>query len=445
MDTCNLHVVVGLGVTGLSCVRYLLEKKYSVVVMDTRLNPPALAELQASYPRCNVILGKLEEAVLAQAKVIILSPGVALSTPAIAKQRDRGVHVIGDLDLFFLAAKAPVIGITGTNAKSTVTTLVGLMAKAAGVAVQVGGNLGVPVLDLLADSAQLYVLELSSFQLDTLNAGKLNIAALLNITPDHLDRYPSFADYQASKQRIFSDCDIAIYNRDDVLTYPQKTGFKQQYCFTLQTPRENEFGLIAKSEEEYLAFDKTLLLNIKSLPVRGRHYQANALAALAIGYSIGLPFAPMISALEQFSGLAHRCQLVRELSGVKWFNDSKGTNVGATLAAIEGLGPTLRDGKLILLAGGVGKGSDFSPLLSAVASYTRLVILIGEAACEIELALRGKVRCVHANSLEKAVLRAQQEAIPNDAVLLSPACASYDMFRNFEHRGDVFTALVSAL
>ena len=441
----NLYIIVGLGITGLSCAQYLAQKNIPFVIMDTRDTPPKLAEFKKMFPDVSIIVGKLEDAVLDQADKIIISPGISLQTPSIARQITRGVPVIGDMELFAQSVKAPVIAITGTNAKSTVTTLVGEMAAAAGLKVQVGGNLGIPVLDLLSPTdTELFVLELSSFQLETLHSLKPQVATVLNITEDHMDRYATLEDYTKAKQHIYSNCQLAVCNRDDELTDCGHQNKKQKITFTLNQPEKNEFGLVTKNNEIYLAFENQLLMPVKELPILGRHYQINALAALAIGYAYGLPMEPMLQVLRTFTGLPHRCQLVRDLHGVLWYNDSKGTNVGATLAAIEGLGKEI-EGKLILIAGGVGKNADFTPLVAPIAHYVKAAILIGEAAPILNAIISDRVEVYFAKSMQEAVIESAKIAKKGDMVLLSPACASLDMFTNFEHRGQVFTEAVQGL
>jgi UDP-N-acetylmuramoylalanine--D-glutamate ligase len=440
----ELHVIVGLGVTALSCARFLDAHNIPFAFIDTRTNPPNLDRLTQQFPGRQISLGSLDETLLDSAAKIIVSPGVSIKEPALARQIAKGKTVVGDIELFADVVSAPVIAITGTNAKSTVTTLVGKMALAAGLRSQMGGNLGVPALDLITkDNPELYVLELSSFQLETTHSLRPRVAALLNITPDHMDRYTTLNDYTDAKHRVFNHCEIAVCNRDDPAT-DTKSFAQEKIKFTLQTPREKEFGLVLNQRESYLAFEDKLLMPVRELPILGRHYQANALAALAIGYSVGLRMAPMIETLISFNGLEHRCQLVKEGNGVRWYNDSKGTNVGATLAAIEGLGPEI-DGKLILIAGGVGKNADFTPLVPGIAKYVRTVILIGEAAPMLADVLTDRVEICFAKSMQEAVALAAQVASPGDSVLLSPACASFDMFNNFEHRGDVFTEVVKGL
>ncbi len=444
-DSANLHVVVGLGASGYSCARYLSKQGIPVAITDSRQNPPNLSEFQQLFPQIPVSLGKLDEALLTRAAKIIMSPGISLHEPAIASQLSRRIPVIGDIELFAEATRGcPVIAITGTNAKSTVTTLVGEMARASHLAVQVGGNLGVPALELLTTpSPDLFVLELSSFQLETTYSLAPKVATILNITPDHMDRYATLEDYSQAKQRIYSQAEVAVCNRDDAATECHEA-VKRKLYFTLNAPRENEFGLIKKEGDSYLAFEDQLLISVRELPILGRHYQANALASLAIGYGYGFPMESMLQTLRHFKGLAHRCQLVRERRQVSWYNDSKGTNVGATLAAIDGLGPEVQ-GKLILIAGGIGKNADFSSLVPSIEKYVKSVILIGEAAPILAEVLGDCVDIRAAKSMEEAVIEADLLAHSGDCVLLSPACASFDMFKNFEHRGDVFVKAVLAL
>ena len=441
----DLHVIVGLGVSGFSSAQYLKERGIPIAVIDSRANPPQLAAFQKLYPDVPVSVGQLDSPLLDKAECIILSPGIALREPAIEKQIKRGIPVIGDIELFARAVEVPVIAITGTNAKSTVTTLVGKMADAAGFEAQTGGNLGIPALDLLKNSAaKVFVLELSSFQLETTHSLKPRVATVLNISPDHMDRYDTVDDYQQAKYRIYQNCQIAVCNRDDPLTECNDQGLKKKLHFTLNTPADGEFGLLTRNNITYLAHGENPLLAVHELPVMGKHYQANALAALAIGHGFGLSFSPMLNVLREFTGLPHRCQLVRELDNVKWYNDSKGTNVGATEAAIRGLGSEIT-GKLVMIMGGVGKNADFTPLAPALQKYSRHVVLIGDASNEIATVLEKKVPCTYATSMDDAISKAKALAKPDDSVLLSPACASFDMFTNYEHRGEVFTESVKKL
>lgn len=444
-NTPNLHAVIGLGITGLSCIRYLHKLGIPFVIVDSREVPPNLAEIKQEFPEVECFLGKLDNKTFEQVETLVVSPGISLKEPVIADQIAKGKTVIGDIELFAQAAEAPIIAITGTNAKSTVTTLVGEMAAQAGVKVQVGGNLGTPALDLLNPvGTELYVLELSSFQLETTHTLAPQVATVLNVTPDHMDRYDDLEDYRLAKFRVYSDCQVAVCNRDDPNTDCGDQYAQRKLCFTLNTPGTDEFGLISKNNETYLAFENTLLMPVRELPILGRHYQANALASLAIGYGYGLPFESMLRTLRDFKGLPHRCQLVRERQGVRWYNDSKGTNTGATIAAIEGLGAEIT-GKLILIAGGVGKNADFTTMVPAIEKYVKTVVLIGEAAPVIANVIGERAEIRFAKTMQEAVAISEQIAQPGDSVLLSPACASFDMFKNFEHRGEVFTDIVGQL
>lgn len=434
----KFYVVVGLGITGFSCIRYLKKLNQQVGATDSRSNPPYQEETEKKFPDVDLRLGMIDETLLDKADVIVLSPGVSLKEPSIAKQLQQGKTVIGDIELFAQinqTKKVPIIAITGTNAKSTVTSLVGEMGQKAGLKTKVGGNLGTPVLDLFDELANLYVLELSSFQLETTHSLKAHVASILNITPDHLDRYDSFEAYQTAKHRIYQNCQVAVYNRDDTLTDCKHC--QNKISFTLHAPLLKEFGIITKQEQLYLAHGDNILISVRELPFKGKHEYANALASLAIGHAMGFDMDVMLKALQEFKGLAHRCQFVRHYHNISWYNDSKGTNVGATNAALIGLGSAIK-GKIILIAGGVGKNADFSTLLPAIKKYSRHVVLIGEAAKDIAKIIANHIDFSYAKDMEEAVSISAQKAQPSDSVLLSPACASFDMFKNYEHRGEVF-------
>lgn len=445
MQSINQHtqVVVGLGKSGLSLVRFLARQGQSFAVVDSRENPPELATLQRDYPDVAVHCGALSADLLSVAQVLYVSPGLPLSTPAIQAAIARGVKISGDIDLFAQHARAPIVAITGSNAKSTVTTLVGQMFAAAGLHVAIGGNLGVPALDLLDDSVDVYVMELSSFQLETTSHLKARVAVCLNISEDHMDRYADLEGYIAAKQRVFNHAQAVVINRDDQASQPQHTD-AAVISFGLSEPAAGEFGLRQQSGTSYLAYGDELLLPVSQLKIRGSHNQANALAALALGQSMGLGMTTMLAALQVFPGLAHRCQWLRKLHGVDWYNDSKATNVGAALAAIEGLSANMQ-GKLVLIAGGEGKGADFSSLKAPVAQYCRAVIVLGRDAQRMAQALGDAVLIERVATLEEAVQRAAQLAQAGDSVVLAPACASLDMFKNFEERGDVFSQAVGRL
>jgi len=440
----QFRIVVGLGKSGMSVVRHLARRGQPFAVVDTRANPPELATLQAQYPEIEVRCGEMDVDFLCRASELLVSPGLAVSTPALQAAAARGVKLSGDIELFAREARAPIVATTGSNAKSTVTTLVGEMAQAAGRKVAVGGNLGTPALDLLNDDVELYVLELSSFQLETTEQLNAEVATCLNVSEDHMDRYAGLPAYHQAKHRIFRGARQVVVNRDDRLSRPLVGEEVPVWSFGLGKPDFKGFGLIEENGEKHLAFQFEVLMPARELKMRGAHNQSNALAALALGHAVGLPFAAMLQTLRTFAGLPHRCQWVGERAAVSYYDDSKATNVGAALAAIGGLGADI-DGKLVLIAGGDGKGADFSALREPIARYCREVILLGRDAGRLASVLQDAVALKRVQGLEEAVQRAAECALPGDAVLLSPACASLDMFRNFEERGRLFAAAVEAL
>lgn len=438
----KLKVVVGIGVTGLSVARHLTRLGERFVMCDTRQQPPGLEQLKADMPDVSVMLGELSSDALLTADEVILSPGLTRQHPAVQQALAADIPVINDIELFARSANAPIIAITGSNGKSTVTTLVGGMCADAKVVAGVGGNLGVAALDLLQSDAQLYVLELSSFQLESVQALNAEVAVVLNISADHMDRYNGLLDYHQAKHRIFIGARQVVMNRDDALTNPLVGDGVKQWSFGLGQPDFKGFGLRQHEGESWLYYQFDPLMPERELGIKGRHNCANALAALALGTACGLPMASMLDTLRRFKGLDHRCQVVGEVGGVSYINDSKATNVGATLAAITGLA---RGENLILIAGGQGKGQDFAPLAAALPGAVKQLVLMGEDAPAIDRAVGGVVDTVHATSLTAAVAAASQVAVAGDIVLLSPACASFDMFSGFEDRGRQFAAAVEAL
>ena len=432
-------LVIGLGVTGKSVARYLTARGDTPWLVDSRENPPGLDELRHDYPASPLFTGKFDSDLFGGAECLIVSPGVPLNTPAIQEAMANGVEVLGDVELFARQVNAPTVAITGSNGKSTVTTLVGNMAVAAGIKTAVGGNLGTPALDLLAQNAGLYVLELSSFQLETTVSLEPAAAAVLNISPDHMDRYANLSEYSAAKQRIYKNAETAVINLDDERVRSMSPRGRV-IGFTLSEPGPGDFGLRWFDQEAWLCHGEHRLMKEGELRIGGRHNTANALAALALGTAIGLPIDNMLDTLREFQGLPHRTQWAGEYRGVKWYNDSKGTNIGASRAAIEGL-----PGKLVLIAGGDGKGADFAELRSVVADKVRAVVLIGRDAPLIEKALSGAAPIYHAGDMREAVAVADAHARSGDSVLLSPACASFDMFRDYRQRGEVFMAAVREL
>ena len=436
-------LVVGLGKTGLSCVRYLCEKGRDVAVADSRLSPPGLDELRAEWPDLPVYLGEFDADLFAGFNELVVSPGISVAEPAIRGAADKGAVIRGDIDLFSEVADAPIIAITGSNGKTTVTTLVGEMARAAGRRVEVGGNIGTPALELLGRGADLYVLELSSFQLETTQELNALAATVLNVSDDHMDRYPDKMAYFQAKQRIFNGCQNAVVNLDDALSTPMARDNLRFLCFGFHRVNPDTFSTRDDDEGTWITFGFDNLLLAEDLGLMGRHNISNVMAALALGHAAGLPMDVMLETAKRFRGLPHRCEFVRRLGEVDYINDSKGTNVGATAAAIESLAPA--GGKIVLIAGGEGKGADFSLLADPVSAHCRAIVLIGADAEIIATALGNRVETVNAADIADAVQTAKKLAEPGDRVLLSPACASFDMFRDYGDRGDRFRQQVEGL
>jgi UDP-N-acetylmuramoylalanine--D-glutamate ligase len=433
-------VIVGLGRTGLSAARYLNAQGWRLAVTDTRERPPELAALGALEASIPARLGALDDSLLEGALCVVASPGVSLGLPFFAAARRRGLEIVGDIELFARAADAPVAGITGTNGKSTVTTLLARMAQRAGLSVRVGGNLGEPALDLLSPGTALYVLELSSFQLETATHLACRAATVLNVTADHLDRYASIEEYAAAKARIFARCDTAVVNLDDPLVMAMPRGARRTLSFSLRASVGADYAVAEQDGIWWLTRRGTQLLPVARIRIKGLHNAANALAALALGEALELPLAPMLKELEEFPGLPHRSQWVAEVRGVTYINDSKGTNVGATLAAVGGMA-----GPLVMIAGGDGKNQDFAPLAAAFRGKVRHTVLIGRDAPRLARALAGVSTVETCATLAQAVAAAARAARPGDTVLLSPACASLDMFRDYTQRGAEFARAVGEL
>jgi UDP-N-acetylmuramoylalanine--D-glutamate ligase len=434
-------VVVGLGKTGASCVRWLAKRGLPVQATDSRRAPPGLALLGELGEGLDLRLGGFDLSLLDGASRLLVSPGVSLAEPIAVLARARGIEILGEIVLSARDARAPVLAVTGTNGKSTVTSLVAHMAQAAGRRVLAGGNLGEPALDLLEQpTPDLYVLELSSFQLETTSSLTLRAAVVLNVTADHLDRYPSIEAYAAAKERIFAHAATLVLNADDPLVAAMQVRHAAPVLRFSLLRADADFGLVVAHGSSHLARRGEPLLDVSRLKISGAHNAANALAALALGEAAGLPYGAMLAALESFPGLAHRSAWVADRDGVRYIDDSKGTNVGATIAAVAG---TSRP--LIVIAGGEGKGQDFTPLAAAFRGRVRRAVLIGKDAAAIGRVLAGVCAVEFAGSMQEAVAAAARAALPGDLVLLSPACASLDMFRDYAHRGDVFAAAVRAL
>ncbi|MFW1786041.1 UDP-N-acetylmuramoyl-L-alanine--D-glutamate ligase [Acinetobacter nosocomialis] len=441
----GLKVVAGLGISGVSAVNFLHEQGYQVAVTDSRPTPPGHDQIPADV---KISFGQLDQELLLQAEEIILSPGLAPQLPEIQAAIAKGISVVGDIQLLRRATDVPIVAITGSNAKSTVTTLMGLMAKDAGKKVAVGGNLGRPALDLLKDQPELLVLELSSFQLETTSHLNAEVAVVLNMSEDHLDRHGNMLEYHQAKHRIFQGVKKVVFNRDDALSRPLVPDTTPMQSFGLNAPDLNQYGVLRDADGTlWLARGLQRLIKSSDLYIQGMHNVANALACLALGEAIGLPMESMLETLKHFKGLEHRCEYVKTVHDVRYYNDSKGTNVGATLAAIDGLGAAIevKKGKVALILGGQGKGQDFTLLRSSIEKYAKVVVLIGEDAPVIEQAIQGATKILHAATLKEAVELCQRETQAEDVVLLSPACASFDMFKSYNDRGQQFVACVNSL
>ena len=443
-------LILGLGETGLSMARWLEANGAQLRVADTRAEPPGLAELKRLAPRAEVICGPFKNSLLRHVDMIALSPGVPVADPLVQHALDKQIPLVGDIELFAQALpesnRPKIVAITGSNGKTTVTSMVGAMCRAAGLDTEVAGNISPAVLDALMQRArrqpQVWVLELSSFQLETTHSLRPDAATVLNVSADHLDRYPDMEAYAAAKERIFAGCGVRVLNRDDsrsnAMAHPGDACVK----FGIRAPQRNgDWSIAMEGQETWLVQGSKRVLEAKALQVAGLHNIANALAALALCRAIGLPMEPLCDALRAFRGLPHRMEKIAEFGGVEYYDDSKGTNVGATEAALSGLGRPA-----VVILGGEGKEQDFTPLKDAVAQHARAAVLIGRDAMLIENALAGCGKeVVHAQDMGDAVRRAALLARPGDAVLLSPACASFDMFRNYMHRAEVFAAAVHGL
>ncbi len=428
-------VIVGLGITGLSCVDFFMARGVVPKVIDSRSNPPGIDKLPEQVERW---VGDINVHWLLAADLIVLSPGVALSHPAVSAAAAEGIEIVGDVELFCREAQAPIVAITGSNGKSTVTSLVGEMSRAAGWQTAVGGNIGLPALSLLNPQVQLYVLELSSFQLETTHSLRATAATILNVTEDHMDRYPlGFQQYRAAKLRIYEHAKHCVVNVDDAMTMPVRGVDPRCISFGVTF---GDYHLNQQQGQTWLRAKGEKVLNSDEMTITGQHNLTNALAALALAEAVGVPRASCLKALTTFTGLAHRYQLVHRHAGVEWINDSKATNVGSTEAALKGM---KCQGTLWLLLGGDGKSADFSPLERLIQGNNIKVYCFGRDA-ELLYALRPDVS-VKVDTLDDAMHAISQQVSKGDVVLLSPACASLDQFKNFEQRGERFAALAKEL
>jgi UDP-N-acetylmuramoylalanine--D-glutamate ligase len=441
----GLKVVAGLGISGVAAVNFLHKNGYRVAVTDSRETPPGHdqipTEVQTSF-------GQLDTELLLQAEEIVISPGLDPKVAPIQAAMEKGIPVVSEIQILRRATEKPIVAITGSNAKSTVTTLIGLMAQAAGKKVAVGGNLGRPALDLTNDDPELYILELSSFQLETTSNLNAEVAVVLNLSEDHLDRHGDMMGYHTAKHRIFQGVKKVVFNRDDSLTRPLVPDATPMQSFGLNAPDMNQYGILKDDDGSiWLARGRERLLKSADMYIQGTHNVANALSCLALGEAIGLPLDVMLETLKTFKGLEHRCEFVKEVNGVRYYNDSKGTNIGATLAALDGLGAAIevQGGKVAIILGGQGKGQDFTALRESLTKYAKVAVLIGEDAPIIEKAIAGTTTLLNAATFKEAVELCQANTQAHDVVLLSPACASFDMFKGYPQRGHQFVELVNAL
>lgn len=432
--------VVGLGISNVAVVSYLLTQDLkSLAVFDTRTNPPYADDLPGGI---DLHLGPFNADLFKQYDILVVSPGLSVNMPEIAEAAAAGAEIVGDIELFAFEAKAPVVGITGSNGKSTVTALVGFMAEKAGRNVVVGANFGNAVFDILSDRVEDYVLELSSFELDTTKSLQLEAGVILNVSEDHLDRYEGdIGKYADSKQRIFMNCKHIIVNRDDPSTYP-KDPEQQRRIFASFGMDNQDYGREVTEDTVYLTVKGRRVLDVRDLIICGTHNELNALAAMAIADAMNIPRDVQIQALKSFSGLEHRCRLVRVLDKVSFYNDSKATNVASAVAAITGLAGRYPKG-ITLLAGGIGKGQDFTPLKQYIGKEVKKVFCFGRDADQI-VALSPE-HCVRVLNMRQALRMAFESTGPDTAVLLSPACSSFDQFKGFDERGRVFVNLVNNL
>ena len=434
----GLTVVLGLGATGLSCARFLAGRGRRVLVLDSRETPPGAGALRLNAPGVELIAGQLDMELPADTSEVVISPGLPLDLPIVVNARRRGIAVVGDIELFARVVDRPVAAITGSNGKSTVTTMVAAMAARAGREMPAGANLGTPALDLLQMPAEAYLLELSSFQLESTTSLAPRVAAVLNVSADHIDRHGTLDAYAAAKARIYAKAETAVANRDDPVVMAMVEGREHVVTFGRGPASGTDLGVLQRDGAEWLARGSDALMPATDLSVPGAHNVTNALAALAVGGQLGLSDSAMIAALRAYKGLPHRSQVVAEAGGVRWIDDSKATNVGAAIAAIRGM-----DTPVVLIAGGDGKGQDFTPLVEAMEGRVKSVLLLGADASRLAEAIGGRIPSRTVDSIEAAVAAARSEAAAGDTVLLSPACSSLDMFASFAARGKAFARAVA--
>ncbi len=436
IDPTN-YLVIGAGVSGLSAAEYLLVRNKQFRIMDSRGLPPNAAKIKNILSDTQVCFGKFDQQWLKEADVIVLSPGVSPHLPEIQSAVNRGAELLGDVELFAREVTKPYIAITGSNGKSTVTTLAAAILQSQGLEAKACANIGEPVLNLIDDkSIDVYVLELSSFQLETCSSIRPHAAVVLNISDDHLDRYASFDEYAAIKQSIYSNAELKIIPRDENQD-ESFTASGEKISFGQDAPSENNYGIQQDGVTRWLVRGEQKLIKASEIPLMGVVGELNVLAALALTDSFVQDQAKALEAIRMFKGLPHRCELVLDCNDVQWIDDSKGTNVGATASAITGL-----DRPIVLILGGVHKGGSLDVLIEAVRDRVDLVIAFGRDKQIFIDALKDIVEVIQQNSLTASVEYAYQKAKPGEAVLFSPACASFDMFSNYIERGLAFQSAI---
>lgn len=431
-------LIVGLGETGFSVAKFLQQQGIKFAVVDSRDKPPCQGVLMADYPDTPVFTGGFDEVAFKVATHIIVSPGVSLNELSINRAIASGVKLVSDIDLFACATTKPIVAITGSNGKSTVTTMLGAMGLAAGIKTAIGGNLGVPALEILDESVELYVLELSSFQLERTSVLNAKVATVLNVSADHMDRHGNIDKYVKEKVKVFSGNGVMVLNDDDLIVKDMNDSIRTTVFFSVN--EKKGFHLQLRQGGYWLMNGEKPMMLQSELAVEGLHNVANALAALALGTVVGLNVEDMCGALRNYKGLEHRMQKIAQIKGVTWVNDSKATNVGACIAALEGC-----NNKVVLIAGGDAKGADMKQLACVIKAKTKCVVLMGKDAATIETAINKSVPSYKVTTIEEAVLLASSLAEDGDSVLLSPACASLDQFKSYQERGDKFTAAVEGL
>ena len=445
----RLTVIVGLGDTGLSCVKYFTAIGEKIKVVDSRDQPPGLAVLRELYPEVEYELGDFNLETFVAAKQLVVSPGLSIRSAEIEAARKAGVSITGDIDIFSKQVAAPIVAVTGSNGKSTVVAILAEILRKAGKNFGLGGNLDgesfKPALELILEGEKdLYLLELSSFQLETTESLGATVATILNLSADHMDRYEGIDDYHRAKQRIFTDCKQVVINRDDKRSYPLEENAATVWDFGFDRPGANGLGLLEEDGDQYLAYQLEKIVSVSELKVFGQHNISNVLAAVALAMALDIEIDAIKAAITEFSGLPHRCQWVARINEVDFYNDSKGTNVGATVAAVEGLGEHIA-GHIVLIAGGIAKGADFTALVPTMNKRGKAVVLSGQDAVEMASYFDSDIQTFFASDMQDAARIALQQSAPGDAVLLSPACASFDMYKNFQHRGFAFIESVESL